>query len=136
MDKTVQEDLWWPRYFMRACLNRSKQQDDSRNSKALNAGPVMELATAGLGSPAWAELLSPLPPCWSSSWSSAPACAGARRSPWGPSRWRLCWVCGRREGRRRPARAEAPRPHLHNKSVIGFCRWDLLQDGPDLLMGA
>lgn len=59
-------------------------------SKVLNTGPVTELTTGGVGSPVWAELLSPLPPCWSSSWSSAPACAGVRRSPWGPSRWRLC----------------------------------------------
>lgn len=78
------------------------------------------------GSPVLAVLVWPLPLCWSSSWSSGPACAGVQRSPWGSSRWHLCWVCGWRECRWCPAQVEAPRFHLQNNSVIGFSMWDPL----------
>lgn len=64
-------------------------------------------------SPVWATRAWPPPPCWSSSWSSSPACVGARRSPCGPTRWPPCWACGRPGWRSHPARAAAPRwPHL------------------------
>lgn len=66
-------------------------------------------------SPVWAEWVSRLPPCWSSSWSSSPVCAGARHSLWVPARWLLYWVFGRPGPRSQSARAAAPRPHLQTE---------------------
>lgn len=71
----------------------------------------------GAASPVWAVLVSPPPLCWSSSWSSGPACAGARRSLWGSSKWHLCWVCGWQECHH--AQVEPPQLHLQNNSFIG-----------------
>lgn len=99
--------------------NKDSSEENSVKKKAINSlfqwlCPTEETLLSA--SPVWAVQASPPPPCWSSSWSSSPACAGVQRSLWVPARWSLCWASGWPGSHSHPAQAAAPQPHLQTQN--------------------
>lgn len=90
--------------------------------------------TLGWVSPVWAVWASPPPPCWSSSWSSSPAGAGARHSLWVQSRWSPCWASVPWGPHWQPVRAlPTPQPHLKNGKGVGWrCSVHMVKNGRHL----